>query len=514
MSKKKIIIIVCCVIAALGLALGIFFFIRKKGLVKKSDTLVYVESVRSITGVSLGNSSRFMGIVESQESKSVQKDSDKSVKEVYVKEGDIVKKGDKLFSYDTSEMELNLEQLNLERQAIQNTINSLTTSINDYTAQRGNATDEDDILSYTSQINSSNSSLKEEEYNLSTKDLEIKKMQESIEKAVVTAPMNGMIKTIGKWEGSSGSSEGGEEDDFAEDLDYEYDSGESESLDNSNAFITIIAEGDYRVRAITDEMNIHSFTSGTPIIIRSRVDEKETWKGTVAKVDMEPRKNESGDDYYSESSGESASKYNFYVNPENTDNMILGQHLFIELDNGQEDAKEGIHLPAYYLVKEGDNFFVWKRGEEDRIVRAKVDVGEFDEDANTYEITGGLKMEDYIAFPDDYVEEGCMTTTNIDDIEEETGLTDMASDGDAMDMDMMEEFPEEDMATSPDALIDESMDMENTDMGDDGMSDIEDNGDMFLGGDDTDVGGVDIDDSEDYDDSEDADDSEDDFDLE
>ena len=220
MSKKKIIIIVCCVIAALGLALGIFFFIRKKGLVKKSDTLVYVESVRSITGVSLGNSSRFMGIVESQESKSVQKDSDKSVKEVYVKEGDIVKKGDKLFSYDTSEMELNLEQLNLERQAIQNTINSLTTSINDYTAQRGNATDEDDILSYTSQINSSTSSLKEEEYNLSTKDLEIKKMQESIEKAVVTAPMNGMIKTIGKWEGSSGSSEGGEEDDFAEDLDY------------------------------------------------------------------------------------------------------------------------------------------------------------------------------------------------------------------------------------------------------------------------------------------------------
>ena len=71
MSKKKIIIVVCCVIAALGLALGIFFFIRKKGLVKKSDTLVYVESVRSITGVSLGNSSRFMGIVESQESKSV-----------------------------------------------------------------------------------------------------------------------------------------------------------------------------------------------------------------------------------------------------------------------------------------------------------------------------------------------------------------------------------------------------------------------------------------------------------
>ena len=100
------------------------------------------------------------------------------------------------------------------------------------------------------------------------------------------------------------------------------------------------------------------------------------------------------------------------------------------------------------------------------------------------------------------------------EIEEETGLTDMASDGDAMDMDMdmMEEFPEEDMATSPDALIDESFD--GSDMDDQGMTDIEDNGDMPLGGDDTDVDGVDMDDSEDTDDSEDIDDSEDDFDLE
>lgn len=279
MSKKKVAITLT--IIALVAAAGVFLvlFLKKRSTNSGNGKLIYVESVRSITGVSIGNSSRYMGIVESQESKAVQKDSDKSVKEVYVKEGDYVKKGDKLFSYDTSEMEMNLEQLNIERTGISNSLSSLYNSLEDYNTQRNKATDEDDILSYTSQINSTSSSIKEEEYNLSAKDLEIQKMQESIDKAIVTSPMNGVIKKIGSYSTSSSSSD----DDYD---DYEdYDSGmdmNSESGDSNSGFITIIAEGDYRIRGIADETNIYSFTSGTPVILRSRVDESVVWKGSVS----------------------------------------------------------------------------------------------------------------------------------------------------------------------------------------------------------------------------------------
>ena len=207
MKKGTVIAVIIISLAVIGGIVGAIFFLRKRSMGGFDKNIVYVESVRSINGLPIGNSSRFMGIVESQESKGVNKDSGKTVKEVYVKVGDVVKKGDKLFAYDTTQMELNLEQLNIDRTGIVNNIESLNTSLNDYSTQRDKAKDQDDILSYTSQINSTNSSIKEAEYDLSVKDLEIKKQQEAIEKAVVTSPMNGIVKTAGIADADSSSDE-------------------------------------------------------------------------------------------------------------------------------------------------------------------------------------------------------------------------------------------------------------------------------------------------------------------
>ena len=415
MKKRTVVIVILLSLLIIAGIIGAIYFLRKRSLGGYDKNIVYVESVRSINGLPVGNTSRFMGIVESQESKGVNKDSGKSVKEVYVKVGDTVKKGDKLFAYDTTEMELSLEQLNIERTGIVNNIDSLNTSLSDYTTQRNKATDQDDILSYTSQINSTNSSIKEAEYDLSVKDLEIKKMKESIEKAVVTSPMNGIVKTAG----TADAKESDDDSDFDADMDMDDDmddmddmSYSSEESEESDAFITIIAEGDYRIKGITDEMNIHNFTSGTKIILRSRTDESVTWKGKIAKVDMEPKSEQN--DYYDY--GESASNYNFYVTPESTDNMILGQHLFIELDYGQEEGVKGVQLPAYYIVKEEAGTFVWKKGEDGNIVKAAITLGEHNEEADTYEITAGLTLDDYVAYPDDGIKEGDPTTTNYDDI--------------------------------------------------------------------------------------------------
>lgn len=416
MKKKKVIIpIIVCLLIAAAAVFFIFFFKNKGGLVSK-DKLVYVESVRSITGVSLGASSRFMGIVESQETKAVQKDSSKKVKEIFVKEGDYVKEGDDLFSYDTTDMELTLEQLNLERTGIANTLDGLYTSLNEYTSARDSASDEDDKLSYTSNITSTNSQIKEEEYNLSAKDLEIKKQQESIDNCVVKSPMTGVVKKI------ASNATGGSDDDESYGPSADYSSGGQD-----DGFITIIAEGNYRIKGITDEMNIYSFTSGTNVILRSRVDESTIWKGSVAKVDMEPNKKSSDDDYYGYG-GESASNYNFYVNPENTDGMMLGQHLFIELDLGQGENKEGLHLASYYIMKEESGYYVWKRAEDGTIVKTLITVGEYDEEQDSYEVTAGLSLDDYIAYPDDGIVDGCKTTTHYEDVADQEEELDEDSD--------------------------------------------------------------------------------------
>lgn len=399
-SKKPIVIlIVIILLIAAGATAGYFLWFKDRGTqVKKDGKLVYVESVESITGAGyLGLETRFMGIVESQETKGVNKDSNKTVKEVFVKVGDSVKEGDELFIYDTQEMELQLQQLNLDLQGINNRISSISASINDLSNQRKSATSEDERLSLTSQINSYNASLNEEQYNLSVKNLEIERQQEAIESAAVTAPMDGMIKAIN--ENAQGS-----------DMGYN-------SADTSNAFITIMAEGDFRIKGTVTEQNIYSLNQGTPVIIRSRLND-DTWYGFITKIDMEPQKNNGDMGYYDSGMGESASKYSFYVNPETTEGLMLGQHLYIEIDNGQGEQKEGMYIPSYYLMNEEDGYFVWKQV-DDHIEKTAVTVGDYDENTDSYNVTNGLTNSDYIAFPDEGIEDGCPVTTDYEEYMEQ-----------------------------------------------------------------------------------------------
>ncbi len=401
--KKKVIIPIIIVVLLIIAAVVFVFLYRGRNKATGNGKLTYVESVGIISTKSVGVESRYMGVVESQETKSINKDANKTVKEVYVKEGDVVKEGDELFSYDTTDMELDLEQMNLDRTGIVNTIASYNTSLTDYKTQRDNATNEDDILSYTSQINSINTSIKEQEYNLTVKDLEITKQQNAIDEATVTAPMSGIIKKINESAGESTS----------------FDMNEG-STEDSNAYITIIAEGEYRIKGTADESSIRLFQSGTPVLIRSRVDESIYWKGTVSKVDLEPESNNTDGGYgMMGGSGTMASSYSFYVKPENTDDMILGQHLYIELDMGQTDVKSGIFLPSYYLIQENDEYFVWKQGEDNKIVKTKVTVGDYDENLDVFQIVDGLKAEDYIAFPNDDVAEGNECTTSYEDVQKQ-----------------------------------------------------------------------------------------------
>lgn len=110
MDKKKLIIGGTAAGVVLVAAIIGFVFLRGKASGSKDGgNLVYVDSVASITGLGSGTGqrNRFAGVVEPQKTVTIKQSSDKKVKECYVKEGDRVKKGQKLFMYDTSEAEEN-----------------------------------------------------------------------------------------------------------------------------------------------------------------------------------------------------------------------------------------------------------------------------------------------------------------------------------------------------------------------------------------------------------------------
>ena len=83
--KKKIIAIVCAV-AVLAAAGGGVTWHFLGNSTKEDDNVVYVNTVKALTNLGTGNGmeNRYAGVVESENTWKVEKNSEKTVKEVYV----------------------------------------------------------------------------------------------------------------------------------------------------------------------------------------------------------------------------------------------------------------------------------------------------------------------------------------------------------------------------------------------------------------------------------------------
>ena len=118
---------------------------------------------------------------------------------------------------------------------------------------------------------------------------------------------------------------------------------------SSNAFITILSTGSYRVKGTVNELNIQNIVEGEPVIVRSRVDSSQIWHGTMGTIDKDSATTNSNSNSFGmmDASGDSqtsSSTYPFYVNLDYSDGLMLGQHVYIENDEGQEDQKAGLWL--------------------------------------------------------------------------------------------------------------------------------------------------------------------------
>ncbi|QNM00720.1 efflux RND transporter periplasmic adaptor subunit [Wujia chipingensis] len=419
MKKKGIIILIVVLLVLAGAAGAIYYVLHNKKA--SNEELVYATKISDLNGGYDLTESRYMGTVESQEVKGVNRDSDKKVKELYVKEEDEVKAGEVLFEYDTESMELQLRQLELELTSINNNIATLNQQIASLTTEKAAAPAEEQ-LSYSAQIQNLQAQVNQANYDASAKQLEIDRQKLSMENTKVVAPMDGIIKTINENNSTSSS-----------DDDSSNSNSDNGSDSTSNAYITIMAKGDYRIKATASELTVRSMSEGQSMIIRSRVDDS-TWTGTVTKIDLEHPDNGNNNDYYM-SSGTTATKYPFYISLDSTDGLMLGQHVYVEADYGQGDVKEGLWLDEYYIMQEDDGAYVWAENAKGYIEKRKVELGEYDENMMRYQILSGLTEDDYIAYPEDRVKEGMKVTHNYEDVviddtvEDATGGDSLYDDG-------------------------------------------------------------------------------------
>lgn len=411
--------------AALCLALGLVL----TGCGSK-DKAVYVQQVSSLTGVS--SQDRFSGLVVSENLTEIKKDSDKQVAELMVKEGQDVKEGDALFTYDTDQLQLNADKLDLEREQLSSSLEDYQTQIGELEREREKV-GANQKLQYTIQIQSAQVSLKEAELNLKTKEAELEKAKQLLENATITSPVAGRVQSINE----SGT----------------------DSQGNPAAYITIQQAGAYRVKGTIGELQQGAISEGDRIKLTSRLDSSKTWLGTVTLVDYEnPVKNENNNYMSGSDSGESASKYPFYVELDSIDGLIMGQHLYMERYVEGEDASGVIVSSAYICYEDDGSAYVWAENSRSKLEKRSITLGDYNENTDNYQVADGLSETDYIAFPDEqYCHVGAPTshTPVIYEDEQENGA---AEPDTGMDMGM-----DNDMG------IDAGMDAESGMSADDGM---------------------------------------------
>ena len=384
--KRKFLIPVIAVLILALAGAGYYLYHRFAG--GSGGETVYVMPVSDGSGLGAGGTDRYMGVVEAQSTVEIQVDTSKTVKEIYVAVGDEVQAGDLLFSYDSDAIVLEIDQLKLDIQRLESTISSNYTEIQDLRQQQASAP-ADMQLEYSLNIQTLQNEISSCQYSIKSKQNELASKRASLENTDVAAKVSGTVTAVPSKGDSTDYMEG----------------------QNSNSF-KIMESGEYLIKCTISELNLQMISQGAPVVIESRVDDKQ-WSGTIKSIDTSNTAGANTDEMgpVMEGGGESASKYYFYVSPDNSEGLFLGRHVIVSLGGAKKAA--GLYISGFFVCDAETDPYVWK-DENGKLVKQPVTLGEFDEELYEYRIASGLEATDYIAYPDETLREGMKTARSFD----------------------------------------------------------------------------------------------------
>ncbi|SDB13111.1 HlyD family secretion protein [Pseudobutyrivibrio sp. YE44] len=395
--KKKIIALV--VVAALAVAgfiaykKGAFDFFKSKATGDNSQ--VYVMSLSEIMGENSSYSTNvFMGVVEGQESTSITKSSEREIDKIFVSQGDTVTVGTPLFSYKTDSLEaentqygFDIETQNLNISEYKRSIDKLTEDIGKIKGEKDEDKQKREDL--TNQIEGLKTDIAIAENSIASTNAKIEENNNKINNSTINSSVDGVITKI---------------------------ADDTNPYTTDGSFITILASKEMRVKGQINEQNVWAINVDEPVTIRSRVDKDQTWSGKITKIDTESKQENQNNMGGGESSEGNSTKYPFYVTLDNSEGLMMGQHLYIELGHtdGQEmDFSDGTYIYDYYLAYDDEgNPFVWADN-GGKLEKKKVELGDYYEEQMVYSVSG-IDKDTKIAYPMEDFTEGMKTVSGFE----------------------------------------------------------------------------------------------------
>ena len=393
--KKKIIVLI---VAAL-LVGGGCFVAYKKGLFRggsksvDNSAEVYVMTLDEIMGANSSYSSDvFMGVVEGQETSSVTKSTERELDTIFVSEGDTVEKGTPLFSYKIDNLEaenvqygFDIEGYNLSIQECNDDIAKKQKELDKITGDTDEDKDKKEALA--NEIAGLNTDIKIAQNSIDQTNAKIEENNRKINNSVVKSSVSGVVTKI---------------------------ADDTNPYTTDGSFITILGASEMRIKGQINEQNVWAINVDEPVTLRSRVDASQTWTGTITKIDTESKQENTDSMYsYGGSSENSSTKYPFYVTLDDSEGLMMGQHVYIELgktDAPEMDFSDGTYIYDYYISYEEDGTpFLWVE-DGNRLAKQTIELGDYSEEQMVYAVSG-IDKDTKIAYPMDDYKEGMKTVS-------------------------------------------------------------------------------------------------------
>ena len=335
------------------------------------------------------SSDKFAGVVVSENVVEIDRDAEKQIEELYVSVGDEVRINEKLFEYDTDTLSLTVDKQELELDKLEQQIKDLTTQKKNLENQIKKEKDKSVKATLELQLRSVSADLTQATYDKNALQTEIKYNKSMLTNAAVRSPIKGTIRSINE---------------------------------NGSPYITIQQAGSYQVKGVLNELSLNAgIMEGVGVTILSRTDPTVFWTGVVSLVDYNSADSNEYDEMYGggyDTGMSTSTSYPFYISLDNTNGLLLGQHVYIQI-SAAALSDELLRIPEGYIMDvtmDEETWLttgtVWSVDMETlELVKTTVTLGEYDPTYGTYVILDGITAESYLADPAaDGVKEGASVT--------------------------------------------------------------------------------------------------------
>ena len=335
------------------------------------------------------SSDKFAGVVVSENVVEIDRDAEKQIEELYVSVGDEVRINEKLFEYDTDTLSLTVDKQELELDKLEQQIKDLTTQKKNLENQIKKEKDKSVKATLELQLRSVSADLTQATYDKNALQTEIKYNKSMLTNAAVRSPIKGTIRSINE---------------------------------NGSPYITIQQAGSYQVKGVLNELSLNAgIMEGVGVTILSRTDPTVFWTGVVSLVDYNSADSNEYDEMYGggyDTGMSTSTSYPFYISLDNTNGLLLGQHVYIQI-SAAALSDELLRIPEDYIMDVTMDEETWLTTgtvwgvdmEMLELVKTTVTLGEYDPTYGTYVILDGITAESYLADPAaDGVKEGASVT--------------------------------------------------------------------------------------------------------